>query len=312
MTRRIKRWLRPAVLAMVCCTAFAMPGTGTAKDGWTVPLPTLGGTQVWSDVLVRDGWRVQKNLLTGHHRLLDGGDWRRAGVTYEEAVRALDRMAPQSKAKSTDVVVLLHGLGRTRHSMDRMKAAFEARGHRVIAVGYASTRAGVRDHAERLSGIIDGLKGVRRVQFVTHSYGAFVVRQAVADAPWADRIEVGGIVMLAPPSQGAQLADRLTRFGLYRLVGGGGGQDVTSKGAEHVPLPEDVRLCVIAGGRLDGKGYNPMLEGDNDGIVRVEEARLPDVKDFMVVREVHTFIMNHPETIDAAARFLAGGTCRPD
>jgi len=309
MMRRIKRWLRPAALAMMCCAVFAASGAGTAKDGWTLPMPTLGGTQVWSDVLVRGEWRIQKNLLTGHHRLLDGDDWRRAGMTYQDALRALDRMAPRSKPKSADVVVLLHGLGRTRHSVDRMKAALEARGHRVIAVGYASTRAGVRDHADRLSGIIGELQGVRQVQFVTHSYGAFVVRQAVADAPWADRIQVGGIVMLAPPSRGAVLADRLNRFGLYRLIGGGGGQDVTSKGAENVPLPENVRLCVIAGGRLDGKGYNPMLEGDNDGIVRVEEARLRGVTDFMVVREVHTFIMNHPQTIDAAARFLAGGSC---
>lgn len=311
MTWRIKRWCTSAVLAVVCCVAFAASDGRTAEDGWTLPFPTLGGTQVWSDVEVRDGWRIQKNLLTGHYRLLDGDDWRRAGITYDEAARALDRLAPTLEPKPADVVVLLHGLGRTRHSMDRMKAALEARGHRVVAVGYASTRAGVREHADRLSGIIGKLDGVRRVQFVTHSYGAFVVRQTVSTAPWADRIEVGGIMMLAPPSRGAVLADRLTRLGLYRVIGGAGGQDVTTEGAEHVPLPEGVRLCVIAGGRLDGKGYNPMLEGDNDGVVRVEEARLPEVDDFMVVREIHTFIMNHPKTIEAAARFLAGGTCRP-
>ena len=309
MTRQIKRWCRSVTLAMICCAALVAPDGGAAEDGWTLPLPTLGGKQVWSDVQVRDGWRIQKNLLTGHHRLLDDDDWRRAGITYEEAARALDRLAPRSGSKWADVVVLLHGLGRTRDSMDQMKAALEARGHRVVAIGYASTRAGVREHADRLSGIIGKLDGVRRVQFVTHSYGAFVARQAISDAPWADRIKVRGIVMLAPPSQGAVLADRLNRFGLYRLIGGAGGQDVTSKGAEHVPLPEDVRLCVIAGGRLDDEGYNPMLEGDNDGIVRVEEARLPEANDFMVVPEIHTFIMNHPQTIDAAARFLAGGTC---
>ena len=275
-------------------------------------MPTLGGRQVWSDVLVRDGWRVQKNLLTGRHRLLDRDDWRRAGSSYEEAVRALDRQVPRTGSKAADVVVLVHGLGRTRHSMDRMKAALEARGHRVVAVGYASTRAGVRDHADRLSGIVAGLEGVRRVQFVTHSYGAFVVRQAIGTGAWTDNIEVAGLVMLAPPSRGAVLADRLNRFGLYRLIGGGGGQDVTSKGAEHVPLPDGVRLCVIAGGRSDGKGYNPLLEGDNDGIVRVEEARLPEAGDFLVVPEIHTFIMNHPQTTEAAARFLRGGTCRAE
>ncbi len=43
-----------------------------------LPAKTLGGTQFWSDVLVQRDWRIQRNAWTGHCRLLDGQNVRRA------------------------------------------------------------------------------------------------------------------------------------------------------------------------------------------------------------------------------------------
>ena len=37
---------------------------------------TLGGRVWWSCVESRDGWRVQRNLISGHYRLLDPADGR--------------------------------------------------------------------------------------------------------------------------------------------------------------------------------------------------------------------------------------------
>ena len=36
------------------------------------PSKTTGGRQIWTDQLVFHDWRIQKNSLTGHFRLLDG------------------------------------------------------------------------------------------------------------------------------------------------------------------------------------------------------------------------------------------------
>ena len=38
--------------------------------------PTLGGKVWWSYVEGRNGWRVQRNLISGHYRLLDPEDGR--------------------------------------------------------------------------------------------------------------------------------------------------------------------------------------------------------------------------------------------
>ena len=43
-----------------------------AKTNWSlvdgVPMPTMGGIQFWGDELCFHGWRIQRNVLTGHCR----------------------------------------------------------------------------------------------------------------------------------------------------------------------------------------------------------------------------------------------------
>ncbi len=55
-----------------------MPGTPLTNDRHRLqntgkPMPTTGGKQFFPDVFIHAGWRLQKNVLTGAHRLLDTG-----------------------------------------------------------------------------------------------------------------------------------------------------------------------------------------------------------------------------------------------
>ena len=45
-------------------------------------MPTLGGKVFWGDNFIYAGWRIQENVVTGHHRLLDPDDVRQAWGTY--------------------------------------------------------------------------------------------------------------------------------------------------------------------------------------------------------------------------------------
>lgn len=119
---------------------------------------------------------------------------------------------------------------------------------------------------------------------------------------------VNGVAMLAPPSRGAAAADAFQHSAPYQWMAGPSGQDLTTREAANIPLPA-VRTCIIAGGRGEGAGYNPWLAGDDDGLVRVEEARLAGVDDFLLVPTIHTFVIGHPSTREALLRFLAGGRC---
>ena len=275
------------------------PGRGVA-------IPTLGGRQLWADVYLYAGWRIQEHVVTGHARLLDPADgchaWGRLRRCHDafRDIRRRGRVAPAGR----HLVLLLHGLGRTKGSLAGLAAALGGAGYEVAALSYPSTRRGIAGHADRLVRLLDGLEDTRSLSFVTHSLGAMVVRAALArPAEWRRRIEVNAVLMIGPPSRGSVLAARLARLPPLAWLAGASVRDLAGGAAAKLPAPP-VPFAVIAGGRGTATGYNPLLPGDDDGVLAVAETRLDGARDFLVVNQIHTFLANHPETIAAALAFL--------
>ena len=146
-------------------------------------IPTLGGKQFWGDEFVMGDWRIQRNVLTGHCRLLDDKDRRHAAGSLETCQQILRRVADERNLSAAHgrVVVLLHGLGRTRGSLESLRTHLaETAGWTVIGVGYPSTRSDVATHAESLRRVLLGMPDVERFDFVGHSMGNIVVRRYLA------------------------------------------------------------------------------------------------------------------------------------
>lgn len=270
-----------------------------------IALPTLGGRQFWADRYIDGGWRIQENVLTGHARLLDPRDVRRCWGRYHacrtafERIRRERRIAPYGR----HLVLLLHGLGRSRASFGGLERALRQAGNDVAAIGYPSTRRSLGANADGLQALIESLRGVRRISFVTHSLGGLLVRELLArDAAWRGRIAVDSVVMIAPPNRGSVLADVLQYVPPINLLLWRGLFSATTRRVAALPAP-DVPFGIIAAGR-GGAGYNPFLKGDNDLIVRVAETRLEGAADWIQVRGLHAFVMNGRETVRAVLNFL--------
>jgi hypothetical protein len=70
----------------------------------------------------------------------------------------------------------------------------------------------------------------------------------------------------------------------------------------------DIRFGTIAGVRGDGKGFNPLLPGDDDMTVSAQSAHLDGAEDHLVVPYgLHTFVMIHPAVITATQHYLRTG-----
>ena len=202
-----------------------------------------------------------------------------------------------------DVVVMLHGLGRTRRSLAWLGDTLEADGHATVRLDYPSTRRGLEDHVSQVLEVLAHLDGARRVAFVTHSLGGIIARGALADRRWPASLTPTRMVMLAPPNRGAALARLLDGAvpALFGAVMGPAGRAI----AGGVPYPApSVPFMVVAGSHREGRGLNPMLDGDDDGVVKVEETALEGMAEHLVVDALHTVIMDHPEARRAALRFL--------
>jgi len=291
---------------------FALAGLlsdmAAAKSATTWPniaLPTLGGRQFWADRYLYGGWRIQENVLTGHARLLDPRDIRRCWGRYESCRAAFERIRNERDIApyGDHLVLLVHGLGRSRASFGGLERALKMAGYDVATIAWPSTRRGLGDNAGAIGSLIEDLEGVRRVSFVTHSLGGLLTRELLArDAAWRSRVSVDSVVMIAPPSRGSAMADVLQYVPPVNLLLWRGLFSATSRHAATLPAP-DVPFGIIAAGR-GGAGYNPLLAGDDDLIVRVAETRLDGAADWVQVHGLHAFAMNAPETVRAVLNFL--------
>jgi hypothetical protein len=277
-----------------------------------LPMRTLGGMQFWADELVRCGWRIQRNVFTGHCRLLDTSNRRQAWGTFEQCEVALRRFheAAGIEPVSDRLVVLIHGIMGWKDRWSPMMSTLRQRGFEPVDVNYPSTRADIGDHVRQLALVIDNLPEHEELNFITHSMGALLIRRLLADQ---STCRPRRVVMIAPPNSGVVSADLMHDLFAYHLVFGPSGQQLITGVASYVRglPPPPCEFAVIAGGRGDGSGYNPLIEGDDDGVVDVEGTRLEGMSDFLLVDRVHNTIQSAPEVIAAALNFLESGRLGP-
>jgi pimeloyl-ACP methyl ester carboxylesterase len=311
------------IAAALAGTAVAQPGAPLERDDpadsapFNLTLPTLGGRQFWADQLVFRGWRVQQNIVTGHCRLLDEKNFRHAWGTFEQCRAKLDAIRRQERLQPVggNVVLVLHGMFASRTCADEFVAYLEEQGgYTAYCISYPSTRADIDFHAASLSRIVEHLEGADRIHFVAHSLGSLIVRRYLAtatDEATGRRPDprIGRIVMLGPPNQGAKFADAFDGNGLFDLLAGKSAKQMAGdfpRVAGRLATPR-CEFGIIAGGVGRPNGGNPLLAGDDDLVVTVEETRLAGASDFIVLPVVHVGMFKHETVQECTLRFLQHG-----
>lgn len=199
-------------------------------------------------------------------------------------------------------------IARGPHTFGDLPARLRSEGYEAWAISYPSTCGSIEDHARQLEVLLNTVEGVDQVSFVTHSMGGIVVRQLLGrDGVWKARIRPGRVAMIAPPNQGSAVALSLKDNPAYAAFYGAAGQQLVPWFAVTLPTPK-VPFAIIASGKGDGEGYNPLLAGGDDGTVTVAETKLDGAADFRVLPGVHGFIARSGVADAAVIRFLSTGT----
>jgi triacylglycerol lipase len=214
-------------------------------------------------------------------------------------------------AKGPECVILLHGLGRTSRSLNKMADALQAAGFRAVNLDYPSRKKTIQELAPET--IERGLSRCAKmrastVHFVTHSMGGVLVRYYISH----HRPEnLGRVVMLSPPNRGSEAADHLRDSALYKWLNSPAEQQLIT-GPEGLPEqlgPVDFPLGIITGNQHSffDAWLADVIPGTDDGKVSVEQAKVEGMADFLVLPYSHPFIMNAQEVIDQTLHFLREG-----
>jgi hypothetical protein len=286
--------------------------------------PTFGGLQYWADEAVCHGYRIQRNCTTGHYRLLNPNEERLAWGTCDQCRSKLDEVKREAQLgpMPKSVVLTLHGMARTRHSMSDVATAVQNQAQSIVyQLGYPSTRESIPMAARGLDRIVRSLEGVEEIDIVAYSMGCLVTRHWLGDVqaendPSITRPKLRRFVMLGPPNNGATRAnlwnDSPVGREMFKLVMGTGGLQLGPQFAEikdrlAVPLCE---FGIIAGGKGDDAGWHGDIPGDDDGTVGVDETKLAGATDFAIVPVRHTWLITDKKVLDMTCTFLEHGYFR--
>lgn len=296
--------------------------TPTVREGevpdanFNLPLKTTELTQIWTDYRWRNGYRIQKNALTGHWRLIDADNYRRAWGTKQQCLVALDEKCPvadaaQANASPKHHIVMLHGLIRTSGSMKSLEEKLAKNDQpNSIRFTYASTRGSIADHAAALRELLEHLPADDTISFVGHSMGNIVIRHTIGDLQAANdpqkvlpRCKM--MVMLGPPNQGAMIAERLAPTKVFGWIMGKGSMELGTLWEELEP-----KLAVppfpfhIIAGDVSTPVPNPLVDGGGDFVVSLEEAKLDGSASFTTVPVLHSFLMDNAAVMDKTVELL--------
>ena len=206
-------------------------------------------------------------------------------------------------------VILLHGHCRTSRSMVKMEKALAEAGYRVRNVDYPSRTASIQKLTEdAVGGAVADCQadGATKIHFVTHSMGGILVRSYLARHSIPS---LGRVVMLAPPSQGSEVVDKLGLLFVFKWLNGPAGNEMgTDPNSTPNQLgPAAFPVGIIAGDRSINWINSLLIPGPDDGKVSVERTKLTGMTDHMVIHVTHPFIMRNREVIRQTIQFLRTG-----
>jgi pimeloyl-ACP methyl ester carboxylesterase len=216
-------------------------------------------------------------------------------------------MSTTAYSKTNETVVLMHGLNRTHRAMSKLATSLEQEGYTVINCDYPSRTADMTTLSTNLFvSLIPQLATSNLVHFVTHSMGGMLLRLYLETHSISN---LGRVVMLAPPSKGSEIVDKLRWFAPFGWINGPAGLQLGT-GSESVPnklKPPQFELGIIAGDRSVNPLFSFMIPGKDDGKVSLLRAKADGMKAFLVLHVTHTFMMRNPRVIQQTKLFLRTG-----
>jgi pimeloyl-ACP methyl ester carboxylesterase len=234
---------------------------------------------------------VRKENITTHSSATQERPWKSGAL-------AVHRHAGET-------VILVHGLWTPAAVFALHSHWLQQRGYRALRFGYPSVRATLSQNAQALRGFIAATNAAD-IHLVGHSLGGLIILDMLAQAPGP---RLRRVVLLGTPCLDSHCARRLAAVAGIPLLLGRSIMEWLPRGPGAAVVPRSaVEVAVLAGTRSVGLGrVVPGLPQPNDGVVALEETRLPGAADFIALPIAHSAMLASRRCAAQIASFLEAG-----
>ncbi len=208
---------------------------------------TFGGILFWEDIFFYRKWRIQRNCITGHYRLLDSWDIRRASGTFEACQKAFASYINiyELKKQPQNMTIMLHGYLDSKSIFKRLWRKLMMANSSFAALNYPAFFRSTQASAHQLLFFLNHMEDVKEVSFVTKGIGNMILQKALSfpleTQTFREKARIGRIVQINPVIKPSLLCEFLTRYRLFRFILGPSLSDMTEKGIKNLPkLPDDI------------------------------------------------------------------------
>ena len=223
-------------------------------------------------------------------------------VTIVNAFFTHNDKVPDNK----EIIVLLHGLGRSNTSMWLLASRLEDAGYHVQRVGYSSLHKTPDEILQDISSQINQCcqKHTHSVHFVGHSLGGLMVRAYLQNNK-VDKL--GRVVLLGTPNKGSEAADHFSNSWVMDILG----PTAKALGTDDKSFPNSLKAPYYPVGIIAGEVKNelndPVLPGKDDGVVSVEATKIDGMTDFIIIETGHSRMRYDSEVAEQTIEFIKNG-----
>ena len=197
-------------------------------------------------------------------------------------------------------VVLVHGLWLNGPSMAPLGWRLAREGYVVSRFSYWSVLRGLDYNVDRLIQFCRKFES-DRLHLVGHSLGGVLILAAIAGG-----LKVHRAVLMGIPYRGSISASGLARVAVGKRILGRTLSDWLRR--DKPSFNGETEIGVLAGDRSIGIGtLISQLPQPNDGVVCLEETKVPGATDSIVLPVFHTAMPFSPASARAVATFLKKG-----
>ena len=200
-------------------------------------------------------------------------------------------------------VVLIHGLWASGWIMTLLGRNLRRCGFDTVIFSYPSMRDSLSQNALSLSRFVSGIAATR-IHLVGHSLGGLLALQMLSEH---SEPRIGRVILMGSPYHASYAAMKLARIAPGRwLIGSSMRQWLMRRegGAsiQHHEIGSIAGRMSVGIGKLLGG-----LPAPNDGVVNVEETRLPIASDWIVININHAGMLFSRKVVCQVCAFLRQG-----